>query len=96
MLPFLLILYYIRYDMPPHLAERHTYIYKISRAISASKLQGVQTFPPHQRVNKAPAVFKEQTYPGKNPHAYSWRRMHDVEAISLISLFPPSTSFGYY
>ncbi|KOX70488.1 hypothetical protein WN51_02544 [Melipona quadrifasciata] len=31
------------------ISGRATYMYKISRAISASKLQAVQTFPPHQR-----------------------------------------------
>ena len=61
-----------------------TYMYKISRAISASKLQGVQTFPPHQRVNKAPAVFKEQTYLGKNSRVILWVT-HNVRAASLFS-----------
>lgn len=53
-------------DAPSYLRERKTHVYKISRAISVSKLQGVQTFPHHQRVNKALAIFKEQIYLRKN------------------------------
>lgn len=53
-------------DVPSYLRERKTYMYKISRAISVSKLQGVQTFPHHQRVNKALVIFKEQIYLRKN------------------------------
>lgn len=73
-----------RWHVYVFVSGKATYMYKLSRAISASKLQAVQTFPPHQRVNKAPAVFKEQTYLGKNSRVILWVT-HNVRAASLFS-----------
>lgn len=68
------------------ISGKATYMYKISRAISASKLQRVQTFPPHQRANKAPAVVADR----RNKHIFertlaSYRVTHNVRAASLFS-----------